>query len=59
MKGTPSRGKHTKRSHVRCRRCGYRSMHTRKQVCAHCGFGKSAKLKQYSWQSKRGGRYIK
>ncbi|HIJ98872.1 TPA: 50S ribosomal protein L37e [archaeon] len=50
-KGTPSFGKHTKRTHVRCRRCGYRSFQIHKKICAHCGFGRSAKLRKYNWQT--------
>ncbi|MBU7019114.1 MAG: 50S ribosomal protein L37e [Theionarchaea archaeon] len=51
-KGTPSFGKKNKRSHVRCRRCGNHSYHVRKRRCSHCGFGRSKKLRGYSW-SKR------
>lgn len=49
-KGTPSRGKHSgKKTHISCRRCGNHSYHIRKKVCASCGFGKSAKLRNYNW----------
>ncbi|MBP2143437.1 large subunit ribosomal protein L37e [Methanococcus voltae] len=53
-KGTPSQGKHNKGSnHIICRRCGKRSYHVRKKVCAACGFGRSAKLKRFAWQWKK------
>ncbi len=51
MKGTPSKGKKNKRhTHVRCRRCGRNSFNVRKGYCSHCGFGKSSKLRSYSWK---------
>lgn len=52
--GTPSQGKKNKTTHVKCRRCGNKSYHSRKQVCSSCGFGKSAKQRAYAWQSKAG-----
>lgn len=51
-KGTPSFGKHQKRSHVLCRRCGKRTFHIRKRECSACGYGESSKIKTYSWQTK-------
>ncbi|MCY3413906.1 MAG: 50S ribosomal protein L37e [Candidatus Heimdallarchaeota archaeon] len=49
-KGTPSLGKHNKKaSHQMCRRCGKRSMHRQKNVCASCGFGRTAKRATRSW----------
>jgi large subunit ribosomal protein L37e len=48
-KGTPSYGKHNKKTHIRCRRCGNRAYHMTKKACASCGFGKSAKLREYNW----------
>ncbi|MBU4245464.1 50S ribosomal protein L37e [archaeon] len=44
--------------HKMCRRCGKHSYHTSKKTCATCGFGKTAKLRTYSWQNKHssGGR---
>ncbi|MFP4590474.1 MAG: 50S ribosomal protein L37e [Halobacteriales archaeon] len=53
-KGTPSQGKKNKQIHVKCRRCGEKSFHKRKGVCAACGFGKSAKRHDYAWRSKAG-----
>ena len=52
--GTPSQGKKNKTVHVRCRRCGNKSYHKKKKVCASCGFGKTAKRRSYEWQSKAG-----
>ncbi|SFG39165.1 large subunit ribosomal protein L37e [Halopelagius inordinatus] len=52
--GTPSQGKKNKTTHVKCRRCGEKSYHSRKKVCSSCGFGKSAKQRGYEWQSKAG-----
>jgi len=52
-KGTPSMGKKSgKKTHIRCRRCGQHTYHMRKKVCSSCGFGKSARLRSYSWQKK-------
>ena len=48
-KGTTSRGKRTKKPHIRCRRCGRHSYHATKGVCAHCGYGTSSKMRQYNW----------
>ncbi|MFH1471688.1 MAG: 50S ribosomal protein L37e [Nanoarchaeota archaeon] len=58
-KGKPSFGKMNKDGpHKMCRRCGKHSYHTSKKTCATCGFGKTAKLRTYSWQNKHssGGR---
>ncbi|MEM2341066.1 MAG: 50S ribosomal protein L37e [Candidatus Bathyarchaeia archaeon] len=52
-KGTPSFGKRMgKTLHIRCRRCGRRSYNVKKKRCAACGFGESAKIRRYSWQTK-------
>ncbi|MAF89048.1 MAG: 50S ribosomal protein L37e [archaeon] len=51
-KGTPSRGKHNKRTHIRCRRCGKHAYHATHEVCASCGFGKSSKLRSFAWQNR-------
>ena len=52
-KGTPSIGKHNKAAtHSICRRCGSRSYHKRKGVCAACGFGRTARLRTYNWNVK-------
>lgn len=53
-KGTPSMGKRSgKKTHIYCRRCGKHTYHKRKKVCSSCGFGKTAKLRRYAWQTKR------
>ena len=51
-KGTPSMGRRHKKTHIACRRCGRHSYHIRKKTCSACGFGRSAKMKVYSWQWK-------
>jgi len=51
-KGTTSFGKHQKRTHVLCRRCGKKSYHIRKRECSACGFGESSKIKRYNWQTR-------
>jgi len=49
-KGTPSQGKHNKqKTHIPCRRCGKKSYHIRKSVCASCGYGATSKLRGYTW----------
>ncbi|WP_290813968.1 50S ribosomal protein L37e [Halovivax sp.] len=52
--GTPSQGKKNKTIHVKCRRCGEASYHVKKKVCSACGFGKSAKRREYAWEGKAG-----
>ena len=51
-KGTPSMGKRNKKTHIACRRCGKIAYHIRKNVCSACGYGRSRKLKKFSWQWK-------
>ena len=52
-KGTPSKGKKNKASsHKTCRRCGNHSYHRSKRICAYCGFGKTAKLRQPGWRNR-------
>jgi len=54
MKGTPSFGKMNRgASHVRCRRCGRNSYNPQKHYCSACGFGKSKRIRSYSWQNKK------
>lgn len=49
-KGTPSQGqKSSGKSHIQCRRCGNKSFNVKKGVCSSCGFGKSAKRRDYNW----------
>ena len=52
--GTSAQGKKNTTTHVKCRRCGNKSYHVKKSVCASCGFGKSAKRREYAWQSMAG-----
>ncbi|MCS7386976.1 MAG: 50S ribosomal protein L37e [Candidatus Methanomethylicota archaeon] len=53
-KGTPSFGKRGRRkTHIRCRRCGRHSYHIRKKYCAACGFGRSSRIRRYSWANKK------
>ena len=52
-KGTAAMGKNNNQlTHIHCRRCGQHTYHVRKKACSSCGFGKSAKLRSYSWQKK-------
>ncbi|MFA5772331.1 MAG: 50S ribosomal protein L37e [Thermoplasmata archaeon] len=49
-KGTPSMGKmQSKKTHIRCRRCGRHAYHVQHKVCASCGFGANSRLRNYSW----------
>ena len=54
MKGTPSMGRRSKgKTHIRCRRCGRHSYNVAKGYCAACGFGRSRRLRRYSWSSRK------
>ncbi len=54
MKGTPSMGKHGRsKTHIRCRRCGRHAFNVAKGYCAACGFGRSKKIRKYSWCSRK------
>ena len=48
-KGTAAQGKRQKQTHLICRKCGRHSYHMRKKRCASCGFGVSAKNREYNW----------
>ncbi|MCD6509095.1 MAG: 50S ribosomal protein L37e [Thermoprotei archaeon] len=53
-KGTPSMGKRSKgKTHIRCRRCGRHAYNVQKHYCAACGFGRSSRMRRYSWQNKK------
>ncbi|MCE4615420.1 MAG: 50S ribosomal protein L37e [Desulfurococcales archaeon] len=53
-KGTPSMGKHGRsKTHIRCRRCGRNSFNVAKGYCVACGFGRSKRIRRYSWQNKK------
>lgn len=47
--GKKSKGK----THIRCRRCGRHSYNVAKKYCAACGFGRSKRIRRYSWQNKK------
>jgi len=54
VKGTPSKGKRQKRSHIRCRRCGSQSFSVHGKYCVACGFGKSRRMRKYpGWRKKK------
>lgn len=54
VKGTHSMGKKNRGStHIICRRCGEHSYHKKKKECGHCGFGKKAKLRNYTFNDKK------
>ncbi|ADM26889.1 LSU ribosomal protein L37E [Ignisphaera aggregans DSM 17230] len=54
MKGTPSMGKRNKNvTHIKCRRCGRNAFNVAKGYCAACGFGRSSRIRRYSWQNKK------
>lgn len=38
-------------SHKRCRRCGRTSFKINTKQCAACGYGKTAKIRSYAWQT--------
>ena len=42
-------GKKNKTLHIRCRRCGRHSYHIRNKACSSCGFGDTAKMRDYAW----------
>ncbi|MDY6778495.1 MAG: 50S ribosomal protein L37e [Candidatus Nanohaloarchaea archaeon] len=47
------KGKKNKKIHGKCRRCGKKSFHLKKQECASCGFGRSKKRRDFDWQKDR------
>jgi len=52
-KGTASMGKKGRGvNHIICRRCGKRTYHKSKKICASCGFGKTPTLRKYNWNKK-------
>ena len=52
-KGTPAFGKRAGRTlHIRCRRCGRRAYNVRKKRCGACGYGETAAIRGYKWQTK-------
>mgnify|MGYP003850162449 FL=1 len=54
VKGTPSMGKRSNKvTHIKCRRCGRVSYNVSKKYCASCGFGRSRRIRRYSWSSRK------
>ena len=52
-KGTASKGlKGRAKLHFRCRRCGHASYHKKSGICSNCGYGRTSKIRSYSWQKK-------
>ncbi|HIH36517.1 MAG TPA: 50S ribosomal protein L37e [Methanocellales archaeon] len=51
-KGTPSMGRRNKKTHITCRRCGSVSYHFNDKECASCGFGRTSRMRSYSWMKK-------
>lgn len=53
-KGTPSMGKRSSgKSHVPCRRCGRAAYNMQKSTCASCGYGKTTRLRTYTWAKQK------
>ncbi|ALV62149.1 LSU ribosomal protein L37e [Thermococcus sp. 2319x1] len=51
--GTAPHGKRNRTpTHIKCRRCGRKSFNVRKGYCAACGFGRSSRMRKYSWSHK-------
>jgi large subunit ribosomal protein L37e len=54
VKGTHSQGLQSKgKTHIVCRRCGKRTFHVSRKICASCGYGKSKRLRSYGWAKKK------
>jgi large subunit ribosomal protein L37e len=51
-KGTPSFGRMIGVKHIRCRRCGRIAFNFSKGFCSACGYGRTAKIRSYGWQTK-------
>ncbi len=47
--GKLRKGKRNKRTHGKCRRCGKKAFHLKKKVCSSCGFGETAKRRDFEW----------
>ena len=45
-------GKKNKKTHIACRRCGKITYHARDKICSSCGFGRSSRIRKFSWQWK-------
>lgn len=54
-KGTAAMGKKSgKKTHIMCRRCGQHTYHKRKKTCSSCGYGTSARIRKYAWNTRSG-----
>ena len=42
-----------KKNVIRCRRCGKSAYHIRKKKCSSCGYGKTSKLRIFTWLKKK------
>ncbi len=40
-------------THIKCRRCGRVAFNVSKGYCAACGFGRSKRLRSYTWSSRK------
>ncbi|MEM0160620.1 MAG: 50S ribosomal protein L37e [Thermoplasmata archaeon] len=50
--GTPALGKHgSRKTHIRCRRCGYHAYNIHEKRCSHCGYP-APRLRSYNWAKK-------
>jgi len=47
--GKKSKGK----THIKCRRCGRVAFNVSKGYSAACGFGRSRRIRRYSWANKK------
>ncbi|MBI2664877.1 50S ribosomal protein L37e [Candidatus Woesearchaeota archaeon] len=54
VKGTHSMGKKSgKKNMIYCRRCGKRTLNTSNRACSSCGFGRTKRMRSYSWMKAR------
>lgn len=51
-KGCGRTGCRNDKSHTLCRRCGRRTYHIQKAVCASCGYGRNMKMRRFNWSAK-------
>jgi len=40
-------------THIKCRRCGRVAYNVSKKYCAACSFGRSKRIRRYSWSSRK------
>ncbi|MBI2576664.1 50S ribosomal protein L37e [Candidatus Woesearchaeota archaeon] len=54
MKGSKAMGRKSgKKNAIHCRRCGRRSFNLNQNACSSCGYGKSKRMRKYSWAKKK------